>query len=203
MDVIRGVLTEEEAVALPMDMFRALANCASDIVVMRVNMYLKNPNADRQAKIRTADAFSDANRRRAYYGNEDLSKVVSKLSDLTYSDINVTQPMETLVWWHDTIESILTSEYAVAYIAPMKATNITNLCQQMLMSDDPVAQDVGSKILCNYVNLFKDAPFKGYTGTPVKRIIANRSTYETYLKGLEFVIEKKKSGAKPSTWRLM
>ncbi len=202
MDVIRGVLTEEDAVALPMDMFRALANCASDIVVMRVNSYLKNPKAEKHAKFRTADAFGDANRRREYYGSEDLSKVVEKLRDLTYSDINVEQPMETLVWWRDTIDSILKSEYAVAYIAPMRADNVKSLCDQMFASGDPTAIDVATKVSA-YMNLFKDAPFKGYTGTPVKRIISNRSTYETYLKGLNFVIEKKKSGEKPSTWRLM
>lgn len=203
MDVLRGIITEEEAFQLPMDIFKTLAACASSIVITRIDAYIKSPNATEVVVRRVREAFSEVNRKKEYYDSEELAQMADELSSLSYADISANKSLECLEHWYNAIDKILNSEFSVAYVAPIRSNTLRELLDLMLESKSPAAITVASKIENGHTNLFKDAPFKGYRGTPIKRIITNRSQYEVYLRGLKFLIERKKAGDNPGKWRYM
>lgn len=207
MDVLRSILTEDDAYRLPMDIFKGIASCSSDIILRRINEYLDSPNAIEAVKRRVEEAYSDIMEKKAYYGSEELTEVANEISNLTYADINAGQTIDRLEYWKNSITEILTSPYAVAYIPPVKVDSVKELVKVMeeraaVSSDDVYLYTVARKI-SEHKNLFRDAPFKGYKGTPVKRIIKDKTKYEIILKGLDHLIEAKRSGGDMQVWRYM
>lgn len=209
MDVIKFVLSEDDAYLVPMDIFKGLAGVSSDIVLRRINSYLDNPDANTAVKRRVEEAYSDVQQKKDFYSSEELQTSVKELMNLTYSDVNAGQSKEQLEKWHSQITEILQSPFAIAYIPPVKYADLREYRQIILersKTESPNVADVLIRLeenISKNKNLFKDAPFKGYTGTPVKRIVNDRSKYEVLLKGIEFLLKRKAEGVKPQTWRYM
>lgn len=207
MDVLRSVITEDDAYRLPMDIFKGIASCSSDIVLKRINEYLENPDATEIVKRRVEEAYSDVMDKKAYYGSEELIEVAGEISNLTYADINAGQTIDKLEYWKRNITSILTSPYAVAYIPPVKADTLKALLVVMRdrgvkSAEDGYILELSERIR-GHKTLFKDAPFKGYKGTPIKRIIKDKTKFEIILRGIDHLIEVKRSGEDTQSWRYM
>ena len=206
MDVLKGILSEDTAYVIPMDLFKGIATVSSEIIIRRIDKYLNNTDANIAVQRRVEEAYSEVMEKKNYYEDENLQKVAQEIGALTYQDIHAGQPVEKLERWQQGIQSILDSPYAVAYIPPIKVDTLNELLQVIVKraeeSKSRELYDVAESIRNNKA-LFKDAPFKGYRGTPVKRIIKNKTHYAIMLKGLDFLIGKKKDNANPQTWRYM
>lgn len=207
MDVLRGVITEDDAYKMPMDIFKGIASISSEIVLKRINRYLEDANANEAVKRRVEEAYSEVMDKKNYYADESLIESAKEISTLSYCDITAGQPLDKLIKWREDISAIMNSPYAVAYIPPVRIESLIGLIEVIQARakespDNVYLYTVADELYANKT-LFKDAPFKGYKGTPVKRIINDRTKYDVILRGLDFLIEKKRVGANPQTWRFM
>ena len=207
MDVLRGVITEDDAYKMPMDIFKGIASISSEIVLKRINRYLEDGSANEAVKRRVEEAYSEVMDKKNYYADESLIESAKEISTLSYCDITSGQPLDKLIKWREDISAIMNSPYAVAYIPPVRIESLIGLIEVIQARakespDNVYLYTVADNLYANKT-LFKDAPFKGYKGTPVKRIINDRTKYDVILRGLDFLIEKKRVGANPQTWRFM
>lgn len=208
MDVLLGIISEDVAYKIPMDIFKGIASVSSGIVLKRIDRYLNDTNAMPVVQRRVKEAYSEVTEKNDWYTSENILNAAQELSSLMYSDINASQSIETLQKWKDDIQMILDSPYAVAYIPPVKVESLKELCDVLVSRSKEIGPDgaylmsLSDDLQANKV-LFKDAPFKGYRGTPVKRIINDKTKYEIMLKGIDFLMERKHAGNNPQTWRYM
>ena len=206
MDVIPLILSEEAADVLPMDYLYRLSECSTNVIKYKVLAYLDNPDADPVIRKKVQDAYSEQLLISEYLQSEDLAKDAEKVQSLSYSSVTPYLSIEELVEYKRAISAILGNKYAVPYVAPISGALVKDLCEDIYNlykeTDDTTINDFYKK-LKKHASLFRESQFASYKGTVVKKIIRDRGKYEVILRGIEFMIEKKKSCSLPASWRYL
>ncbi len=114
--------------------------------------------------------------------------------------------MTELEAYQDAILSIINNKFAIPYIAPISGVLIKDLTKKVHNLYKSTKSNLIKEFyecLKGNTTLFRDSQFQGYKGTIVKKIIRNRTKYTILLRGVEFMIEKKKQQALPMSWRYL
>lgn len=206
MWVIPLILSEEMTKELPEEILAGLAECSTSIIKKRVKDYLYSTEADKEIQNKVYKAYSLQIVGDEFLQDESLAAKVNLIKDLGYYSITPHLTIDELEGYQDAISSILNNKFAVPYIAPINGTLINELMKNINI----LYKSTGSVLLKSFYeclkknkSLFRDSQFEGYKGTVVKKIIRNRTKYIIILKGIEFMIEKKKQQAMPISWRYL
>lgn len=206
MDVIPLVLSEEAAIKLPDEYFETLAVCSTDVVKQKIKEYLKKPDTNPAAVAKVKLAYCDIFEGDDYLANAERAEAVKAVQDLKYKDITPYMRDDLLTSYEATLIDVLCSEHSIAYSAPISGAIVKTLIENIRLyanaKEDRDLKDFVVK-LKKYASLFRDSQFKGYTGTPLKRIMTNVRKFEIILKGIQFIREQKAAEVDPRVWRVL
>lgn len=206
MDVIPLILSEELAREIPLDYLAKLAECSTSIVKGKVKDYLNSPNAADDVKAIVKAAYSEQIAIEEFLSSKDISEKVELIKDLDYVNISTHQSVERLQEYKEAITAILSNDYAVPYIAPIRGVLIKDLREEISVfakaTSNQYLKSFESK-LKKHSSLFRDSQYETYKGTVVKKIIRNRTKYEIILKGIDFILDKKMNNTNPQSWRYL
>jgi len=204
MFVIPVVLSEKEVPLLPDSTLLKLAICSKDEVLVCIEKYLADENANVDVKERVYEAYKERLLSKRFLKSEEVKEHVSSVGSLDYEDITASQEISVLRDWEKSINEILSNQHAIPYIEPIRSC----LLQELRKEAKALSKEVKelkrfAKMLEKYGYLFRDSVHASYRGTVVKNVIRNREKYEIMLRGIKFLIEKKESGVDPRSWRFL
>ena len=197
MDIIPYVLSETDLDTLTDSQLNMLAKCSTDMVLEEVLKYLENAG-DSVYSGRIRGAYATKIALREFLTSEETKSNVEIAQRLSYTSITPMLTEEELIVYKNAIESIINNKYAIPYISPISGETIKTLREEVKTNNKALAER-----LKKFSYLFKDSPHKSATGTIVKRVIRNRVEYEIILRGIEFMLERKRKGANPNSWRYL
>ena len=206
MDVIPFILSEEVAKEIPIDFIVKLADCSSSVVKDRVKKYIATDGADGEVVEIVKAAYLSQLEMEEFLNDEKLKEYVEIVHDLDYVDINPHKSIEMLEKYKVAITYVLDNKYSVPYIAPISGTLIKDLRDEISNYADGVDSPtikLFAKRLKSCSGLFRDSQHTAYRGTVVKKVIRNRSKYEVILRGIDFMLDKKRTSKNPSSWRYL
>lgn len=206
MDVIPFILTEEAVKEMPIDFLIKLADCSSSVVKDKIKKYIASDKADKEVVEIVKAAYSSQLDMEEFLNDEKLKEYVEIIQNLDYVDVNPHISIEMLEKYKEAITYILDSKYSVPYIAPISGTLIKDLRDEVYeyakTTNSKPMQDF-YKMLKSCSGLFRDSQHTAYKGTVVKKVIRNRSKYEIILRGIDFMLDKKRTNKSPSSWRYL
>jgi hypothetical protein len=201
-----GLMSEEVAEAIPLDLLTRMANCATDVIVTEVQSYINNPQAKESTKAHVSKAFSTALYQYEGKSDEERRKEVRELSQVTFDDIVPDVTLERLISWRDGLSGILIDENATPYTAPKSSRVFESVfadIQALVHSQNNIALSRFLKVLTRSKKYFRDLPRKGYTGTIYKPVLVDRLKFETIVNGCDWLINKKLANKAPASWRFL
>lgn len=206
MYVIPYVMKEEDALALPEDMLRDLAECSTDIIKIKVREYLTNQEANAIIKDKIKSAYFSVFDIDDFLNDPTLAERINRVKNLNYKDINPGLTDAELAEYSDIITTVLIDSKSTAYVPPIKGilikSLITRITEYAKQQGDSTLKQF-AKTLKSRSNLFRDSRFKEYTKTPMQRIVVNQRKFEIILRGIQFLQYKRAEGYIPSQWRIL
>lgn len=216
--VIPPLIKVDTIIHAPEEALKIWSECATSIVVMRINEYIAekensdNPD-DKCAAGRLKTIFKHINERNTYLESNTIREIVNDLWGITYGHVNATVDIEKLKGWHFVIHEILTEENAVATktlitsdvhhdILKRLSEYYRNNSWKMSTEENMATADLIGMVSEN-PTIFKTAPFQSESRTLLYGLLKRREFLETIYDGLEFLIDKKEKGINPRTWRLL
>ncbi|MCI9050704.1 MAG: hypothetical protein HFI05_02080 [Lachnospiraceae bacterium] len=206
MWVIPLILSEEMTEKLPEEILIQLAECSTSIIKKRVKNYLNSMEANKEIQAKVYRGYSFQIAIEEFLQDTELAKKVNLIKDLEYYNISPHLSMTELEAYQDAILSIINNKFAIPYIAPISGVLIKDLTKKVHNLYKSTKSNLIKEFyecLKGNTTLFRDSQFQGYKGTIVKKIIRNRTKYTILLRGVEFMIEKKKQQALPMSWRYL
>lgn len=212
--VIPMVLPEQVVYNLPDYMLKELPECTSDILLKYINSYIEtNENSGNEVSQRVAtrlkSAYSYRNARIQFLKEEGTQEIVELLSNLTLEDISIAVDEETLIKWKNAITFVFESDKieAMKHVVTKQAYEHF----RARVSDIPAScTEVESQAVYRMLSimeenksLFKSAPFTRLRGTPFRGILLRKEVYELILYGIDYILDKKRKGLEPISWRLL
>lgn len=206
MVILPLILDEDITRKLPDRFLSQLAMCSTDTIKLKVREYIDNPGAEKEAKEKIIKAYADVLGLEDYLFSEETLQRVELIKDMDYYTINTYLTETQLLAYKEAILSILENESSIPYIAPIRGTKVKELLEDLkqyaVSTELPEAKKLYESIKC-CARFFRDSPFEGNKGTPVKKIIRNKGKYQIILRGIDFMLEKKRVGALPASWRYL
>ena len=204
MYVIPVVLSEEEVSLLPGSTLLKLATCSKDEVLLCIEKYLDDKGSNTDVKEKVFEAYKERLLSKRFLESEETKEHISFVGSLDYKDIAVSKEVSVLRDWERSINAILSSQYAIPYIEPIRSCLLSDIREEVsALCKEGKALKQFSSALKKYGHLFRDSTYASYRGTVVKNVIRNREKYEIMLRGIKFLIEKKESEADTGSWRFL
>lgn len=207
-------MEERHVLAISLELLCNIADCSTEMVVRRVNNYLRNPKADKEALEKVKEAYQNMNDRNEFLNSQELSDMLGRLNNLSLIDIHFNQDRDRLNDWKSTLEWIFNEggvqqkyNCVVPYI-PKKTIAEFKEVLNSIQDYAAVAEDKATvynlyRNLDEYKSLFRDAPRAKDTPTVFRRVLSDKSDYRNLLTSLQFLDSMIESGRNPITWRLL
>lgn len=215
--VVPGKINTELVEALPMEALEIIADLSSNIVVMHVNRFIQTYGGGADANLSSISdklktAYTYTNDKEDYLKSEKVKQMAEELRNLQYEDITFLTPAEQLIEYRMLIKELEENEFASAYTSEKDSAYLRAGMEKIkeIASSyiDKNADAVTScyrvhDIIKNNRSLFRNPPFKKNSATILRSVIYRKDDFELILSGIDFILEKKKSGAAPRSWRFL
>lgn len=226
--VLPGILKVSEVGQLPHEFLVGLSTISTGIIMNYVNKFIADNEGSSDPTVQAAasalkSAYEEVNRISDYLNSEEAKTLSDTLCSLQYSDVSAEIPIEKLIVYRSTILDLLSEDedfvaaynkdivesetrgYKTAYTPKLDEDNYISGIRMM----NAAAKESNYRGLCETVmarifsndNLFKNSRAKLNSPTVLRKAIYKKDRLKSLLRGIDYLIEKKRSGAAPRSWR--
>lgn len=227
--VLPNVLSVDDVLELDVQLLTVLSNISTGVVLQYVNDFIKNSaNSDdpnvQQAGAKLNEAYREVNEINDYLASDEAKNLADTLASLQYSDIRHETDTAKLMAWRALIIELLSDDkdfletyknevngsstkgFKSAYTAKLDKDNLSEAMDmiQQLSREVPGQMHCGMRLhsaISNNKNLFKNGSNKVNKPTVLRKAIYKKDKLKSILKGIDYLLDKKQSGAAPRSWR--
>lgn len=227
--VLPNVLSIEDVQALDVQLLKVLSNVSTGVVLKYINDFiqknLQSPDPDVQmAATKLNQAYEEVNQINEYLASDDAKNLADTLASLQYSDIRnevedakllayrsliielLSEDPEFIESYKGEVDGSATRGYKSAYTAKLDKENMLEALKDIdeLSQSIPGQMGPGMRLkaaISNNMNLFKNGSNKVNRPTVLRKAIYKKDKLKSLLKGIDYLLEKKQSGAAPRSWR--
>lgn len=206
--IIPYILNEDVVQYLSDEILELLVACTTSRVDKYILAYLESEGADKESRVIIENAYKHMHERDKFLNDDKTKEYCALLSEITYSTLSLRDSIEYLEAVKEAIDYVTQSKYAVPYIAPVHGNNLKSL-KEALKKDVQAGVEGDAYLksflinLEKYGDIFRDPQSLGNQGTAVKKVIRNVETYEIIKRGVDFIINIKKTQRLSSSWRFL
>ena len=227
--VLPNVLSVDDVISLDVELLKILSNISTGVVLKYINDFVaKNVQSDNpdfaMAAAKLQKAYLEVNEINDYLSSDEAKNMADTLASLQYSDIKhevdtakllayrslilelLSDDKDFIETYTGAIEDSSTKGFKSAYTAKLDKDNLysaLDLIQELAMKL-PGQQGPGMKLhhaITSNQNLFKNGSNKVNRPTVLRKAIYKKDKLKSILKGIDYLLEKKQSGASPRSWR--
>lgn len=225
--VLPGILKADDVLDIPLDMLIEMSNMSTGIILNYVNKFISgNINSSDETMAAAAKkmsiAYENVNKVNDYLNSEEAKTLSDTLCSLEYRDVSAEMPLEKLTVMRAAILELLAEDvdfvqaYAkeisesstrgmkTAYTVKLDEDNFIRILDAMRVVNRKEHTLAGDNLIgCieRNTNLFKNSRAKLNAPTVMRKAIYRKDKLKTILRGIDYLIDKKQSGAPPISWR--
>lgn len=228
--VLPNVLSVDDTLVLDVEVLKVLSKISTGVILKYINKFIDteinsaDPDAQ-QAAAKLKEAYAEVNDVNRYLESDEAKNLADTLVSLQYSDIKHEVDTAKLVAYRELILDLLSEDedfmktyvgevndsvakgYKSAYTAKLDGDNLDAALEQISAiagktsgaSAQAAIKLVG--VIDSNKNLFKNGNNKINRPTVLRKAIYQKDRLKSILKGIDFLLAKKESGASPRSWR--
>ncbi len=228
--VLPGILKVEDVHAVDPVILCMMSNISTGVILGYVNKFIGSASSSNDAvKVEAASvigsAYEQVNKVNDYLNSEEAKNLADTLCSLQYSDVSAELPIEQLISYRSVILDLLSEDkdfvesyekeslegqasgMKVAYTPKLDESNYFRCLHEMDVyiaehGASPETSRLIDRIRSNK-NLFVNSRAKLNSSTVLRKAIYKKDRLRSILRGLDFLIDKKNSGASPRSWRII
>ena len=204
--VINSFISEDDVKILAKEnLLQDFANCSKSVVIDSIIEYIESADADGEVKGLLSKAYSDKLFFLNVQQDEIINNNVEKVYGYNFYSVNAGLTIEELEQMKQDIKSVYNDDLDIPYINPISGDVIANIINTLLALhrvNKKMEYKKLAYILGKNKDLFRDKANANSKGTIFKKISKRSMDFEIMLRGIDFLIEKKKAGCLPESWRL-
>lgn len=226
--VLPGILKADEVLLLPYEFIVELSKISTGVIMDYVNKFIatnmesSDPTSQQAASI-LSSAYEEVNKVNEYLNSDEAKTLSNTLCSLQYSDISSEIPMEKLIVYRSTILELLVEDEdfvanynrdmggavstgnKTAYTTKLDGSNYESVMERMQSKEVCAGKEILCDTVCKRIsqneNLFKNSRAKLNSATVLRKALYKKDRLKSILRGLDYLIDKKKSGEPPRSWR--
>ena len=230
--VLPGILKAEEVQMTDMEVLVMMSNISTGIVLNYVNKFVdanigSGDPVLAEAASKLQRAYEEVNKVNDYLNSEEAKNLSETLCSLQYSDVSAELPMEKLIVYRSAILELLSEDAAfleeyqrdvpdsvtrgfkTAYTPKLDGDNLAATLDGMRVfatGEDAVNRGF-DLVLADRIeknkNLFQNSHAKINAPTVMRKAIYKKDRLKSLLKGIDFLIDKRREGVSPRSWRIV
>lgn len=228
--VLPNVLSVDDTLLLDMEVLKVLSKVSTGVILKYINNFIKAEidSTDlnmQQAASKLKEAYKEVNDINSYLEGDEAKKLADTLVSLQYSDIKHEVETAKLIAYRELILDLLSEDedfmksylgevddnvakgYKTAYTAKLDMDNLEEAINQIgeiMVKSSGAPRQAASRLISvidSNKNLFKNGNNKINRPTVLRKAIYQKDRLKSILKGIDYLLAKKESGASPRSWR--
>ena len=227
--VLPNVLSVDDVLELDIELLTVLSNISTGVVLQYVNDFIAGSSNSGDGTVTEAgdklrEAYREVNEINDYLASDEAKNLADTLASLQYSDIKHEVDTAKLLAYRSAIIELLSDDkdfietykneangssnkgFKSAYTAKLDKDNLADAMDRIseLAMKIPGQSGAGMRLygaIDRNKNLFKNGSNKVNKPTVLRKAIYKKDKLKSILKGIDYLLDKKQSGAAPRSWR--